>query len=123
MPSGSDGTKIGGEAAKEGGNDEKISATLELARAHLVIQFSPSPTATPSGPLVKYSLSDIKPTIKSVDEGSDTERAILSAASVLARDRYSNIQNGGQIAEVRQPIVKGGMLSRLKTRVVGQINV
>jgi hypothetical protein len=123
VPSGSDGTKIGGEAAKEGGNDEKISATLELARAHLVIQFSPSPTATPSGPLVKYSLSDIKPTIKSVDEGSDTERAILSAASVLARDRYSNIQNGGQIAEVRQPIVKGGMLSRLKTRVVGQINV
>lgn len=123
VPSGSDGTKIGGEAPKEGGNDEKISATLELARAHLVIQFSPSPTATPSGPLVKYSLSDIKPTIKSVDEGSDTERAILSAASVLARDRYSNIQNGGQIAEVRQPIVKGGILSRIKTRVVGQINV
>lgn len=30
-------------------NEDKVSATLELARANLLIQFSPSPTSTPSG--------------------------------------------------------------------------
>ena len=55
---------------------------------------------------------DIKPTIRSFEEGSDAERAIQSAAVVLARDRYSNIQNGGQNAEVR-PNVKSRFLSRL----------
>ncbi|KAL3788868.1 hypothetical protein ACHAW5_009225 [Stephanodiscus triporus] len=95
VPSG-DGTKNGSEVSQEEGS---VSATLELARANLVIQFSPSPTSTPSGPLVKYSLIDIKPTITSFEEGSDAERAIQSAAAVLARDRNSHIQNGGQNAE------------------------
>ncbi len=112
VPSGSDGTKNGAEVSQEEGSDEKASATLELARANLAIQFSPSPTSTPSGPLVKYSLMDIKPTIRSFEEGSDAERAIQSAAVVLARDRYSNIQNGGRNAEVR-PNVKSRILSRL----------
>ena len=112
VPSGSDGTKNGAEVSQEKGSDDNASATLELARANLVIQFSPSPTSTPSGPLVKYSLMDIKPTIRSFEEGSDAERAIQSAAVVLARDRYSNIQNGGRNAEVR-PNVKSRFLSRL----------
>jgi hypothetical protein len=112
VPSGSDGTKNGAEVSQEKGSDDIASATLELARANLVIQFSPSPTSTPSGPLVKYSLMNIKPTIRSFEEGSDAERAIQSAAVVLARDRYSNIQNGGRNAEVR-PNVKSRFLSRL----------
>ncbi|KAL3822744.1 hypothetical protein ACHAXA_001009 [Cyclostephanos tholiformis] len=113
VPSGSDGTRDGAEVSREKGCDEKASATLELARANLVIQFSPSPTSTPSGPLVKYSLIDIKPSIISFEVGSDTERAIQSAASVLARDRYSHIQDGGQRAEVRPNNVKSRFMSRL----------
>lgn len=113
VPSGSDGTKDGAEVSHETGGDDKASATLELARANLVIQFSPSPTSTPSGPLVKYSLTDIKPSITSFEVGSDTERAIQSAASALARDRYSHIQDGGQHSEVRPNNVKSRFLSRL----------
>jgi hypothetical protein len=113
VPSGSDGTTDGAEVSQETGGDDKASATLVLARANLVIQFSPSPTSTPSGPLVKYSLIDIKPSIISIEVGSDTERAIRSAASALARDRHSHIQDGGQHVEVRPNNVKSRFLSRL----------
>jgi len=93
--------------------DEKVSATLELARANLLIQFSPSPTSTPSGPLVKYHLMDIEPTISDYKEGSDNARAIQSAAAVLARDRHSSIQSITS-NEVARPNVKSRFLSKVK---------
>jgi len=114
VPSGRDGSNNATEPSKSEEKEEKVvSATLELARANLVILFSPSPTATPSGPLVKYLLMDIKPTIKSYEEGSDNARAIQTAAAVLARDRNCHIQSGGSKAGVR-PNVKSRLLSRVK---------
>jgi len=93
--------------------DEKVSATLELARVNLLIQFSPSPTSTPSGPLVKYHLMDIKPTITDYEEGSDNALSIQSAAAVLARDRHSYIQTEKSNDESR-PNVRSRFLSKVK---------
>ncbi|KAL3762855.1 hypothetical protein ACHAWU_001002 [Discostella pseudostelligera] len=112
VPSGSDGSIIAAAPSEEEGKEEKSSATLELARAILVIQFSPSPTSTPSGPLVKYALMDIKPTISDYEDGTDTARAIQSAAAVLARDRYSHIQCASP--EVRPHVVKSRFFARVK---------
>lgn len=113
VPSGMDGSNNAKEPSESEEKEEKVSATLELARANLVIVFSPSPTSTPSGPLVKYCLMDIKPTISSYDEGSDNARAIQTAAAVLARDRNCHIQSGGNAAAVR-PNVKSRLLSRVR---------
>lgn len=110
VPSGSDGCITPAVSSEDEGKDEKVSATLELARAILVIEFSPSPTATPSGPLVKYALMDIKPTICDFDEGSENARAIQAAAAVAARDRYSHIQFASH--ELRP--IKSRFFSRVK---------
>lgn len=96
------------------GKEEKCSATLELARANIIIQFSPSPTSTPSGPLVKYSLMDIKPTISDYEEGSANARAIQSAAAVLARDRHNHIQSTDSASESSRPNAKSRFLSKVK---------
>lgn len=112
VPSGSDGSIIAAAPPEDEGKEEKNSATLELARAILVIQFSPSPTSTPSGPLVKYALMDIKPTISDHEDGTDTARAIQSAAAVLARDRYSHVQCASP--EVRPHVVKSRFFARVK---------
>jgi hypothetical protein len=100
VPSGLDGAGRAPEKSPE--NDEhgeedtmeqeEQSATLELARATLAIQFSPSPTSTPSGPLVKYTLLDVKPMITNYEEGSEDASAIHTAAAVLARDRHSGMR-------------------------------
>jgi hypothetical protein len=111
IPSGSDGSIISAALSEDVGKEEKISSTLELARAILVIQFSPSPASTPSGPLVKYALMDIKPTISNYEDGTETAKAIQSAAAALARDRYSHIQFASP--ELR-PQVKSRFLSRVK---------
>ena len=111
IPSGSDGSIISAALSEDEGKDEKSSATLELAHAILVIQFSPSPTSTPSGPLVKYALMDIKLTISDYEDGTETAKAIHNAAAALARDRYSHIQFASP--ELR-PQVKSRFLSRVK---------
>ncbi|KAL9181555.1 hypothetical protein ACHAXT_010360 [Thalassiosira profunda] len=103
VPSGLEST----EHLESEGNDERTGATLELARANLVIQFSPSPTSTPSGPLVKYTLVDVKPTIASYEEGSDNARALQAAVTALVRDRQS------QIHSVGMPRPKKSVRSRL----------
>jgi len=114
VPSGMDDSNNATETSESEEKEDKVSATLELARANLVIVFSPSPTSTPSGPLVKYSLMDIKPTMSSYDEGSDNARAIQTAAAVLARDRNCHIQSGGNIVAEERPNVKSRLLSRVK---------
>lgn len=116
VPSGCDGTPVGTPTNTEHvGNEEetpeKKSATLELARADLAIQFSPSPTSTPSGPLIKYTLLDVKPTITDYEDGSDNASAIQAAAAVLARDRHTHIRYSG--AEQR-PNAKRRFFSRVK---------
>ena len=110
VPSGKDGPTSEHSEGEEK-DDKASSATLELARANLVIQFSPSPTSTPSGPLVKYSLLDIKPTITDYDN-----EALQSAAAVLARDRNTHIQCGGKDLEdiVSVPNVRDRFFSRVK---------
>jgi hypothetical protein len=100
VPSGLDGVGRAPEKSPENDdheNDDTIeeaeqSATLELARATLAIQFSPSPTSTPSGPLVKYTLLDVRPMITNYEEGSEDASAIHTAAAVLARDRHTGIR-------------------------------
>jgi hypothetical protein len=111
VPSGSDGNIIAIASSEDEGKDEKSSATLELARAILVIQFSPSPTSTPSGPLVKYALMDIKPTISDYEDGTENARVLKSAADALARDRCSHIQC---VSPELQPQVKSRFFSRVK---------
>lgn len=113
VPSGMDGSNNTIDSAEGKEKNDNSSPTLELARANLVIQFSPSPTSTPSGPLVKYCLMDIIPTMSNFEEGSDNTRAIHSAAAVLARDRHSQIQCKGNSAEAR-PNVKSRFLSKVK---------
>ena len=113
VPSGKDGPTSEHSEGEEK-DDKASSATLELARANLVIQFSPSPTSTPSGPLVKYSLMDIKPTITDYDD-----EALQSAAAVLARDRNTHIQCGGgkdleDVDTETRPNVKDRFFSRVK---------
>mmetsp|Transcript_33112 Transcript_33112/g.65867 ORF Transcript_33112/g.65867 Transcript_33112/m.65867 type:complete len:259 (-) Transcript_33112:71-847(-) len=96
---------------------ERKSATLELARANLAIQFSPSPTSTPSGPLVKYTLLDIKPTIDDYGVDGVNETAIQSAVMVLARDRHTHIrynENEANSVASRSSSVKNRFISRVK---------
>ncbi len=96
---------------------ERKSATLELARADLAIQFSPSPTSTPSGPLVKYTLLDIKPTISDYGVEGENEAAIQSAVMVLARDRHTHIrynENDANSISSRSSSVKNRLISRVK---------
>lgn len=111
VPSGYDGTSEHSE-----GSEDK-AATLEIARVVLVIQFSPSETATPSGPLVKYSLMDIIPTITNYEEGSDNAIALRSAAAVLARDRNTHIQGGAMNAENEDSDVTSNYRSRFFSKV------
>ncbi|KAL7533800.1 hypothetical protein ACHAWF_004624 [Thalassiosira exigua] len=92
VPSGVD--TLATETSDADDKEDKAGATLELARANLIIQFSPSPTSTPSGPLVTYHLMDIKPTITDYKEGSDNAKAVHDAAAALARDQNSHIQCG-----------------------------
>ena len=94
--------------------EDNVSATLELARAHLVIQFSPSPTATPSGPLYKILLMDIQPTFEDYEEGSDNAKELRSAAAVLSRDRHTHIQYKGSKPDTKSSL-KGSFLSRMKS--------
>ena len=65
-----------------------------------MIQFSPAPFATPSGPLVKYELLSIIPSINDYEEGSDNAKALDLAASVLARDKHTHIQCIGEDTNV-----------------------
>eukprot|EP00804_Cyclotella_cryptica_P004810 CCRYP_004903-RA/>CCRYP_004903-RA protein AED:0.16 eAED:0.16 QI:0/-1/0/1/-1/1/1/0/761 len=124
VPSGTDGVgrapaRSSDDSDTKENEEEKAeqSATLELARADLAIQFSPSPTSTPSGPLVKYTLLDVKPTITDYEEGSDDSKAIRMAAAVLARDRYNNIRvSGTQLSsEEKRPTATRRFLSRFST--------
>jgi hypothetical protein len=121
VPSGTDGVgRTSARSSEDNDNleDEKAeqSATLELARANLAIQFSPSPTSTPHGPLVKYTLLDVKPTITEYEEGSDDAQALHMAAAVLARDRYSNIRaTETRSSEDNGPTVARRFLSRFST--------
>jgi len=116
VPSGLDGGCSNTKEPFEGEEKEMSSATLELARANLVIQFSPSPFATPSGPLAKYELLSIIPTITDYEEGTDNAKALDLAASVLARDKYTHIQCSGEDKEVvaDRSNVKDRFLSRVK---------
>ena len=119
VPSGADNA-VGFENSSENSdNDEKSekkSVTLELARVDLAIQFSPSPTSTPSGPLVKYSLLDIKPTISNYDDGGKNENKIHSAAMVLARDRHTHIRYVENQSDDTKasPKSKNGFFSRVR---------
>ena len=118
VPSGADGgmEHSASEHSENEEKREKKSATLELARANLAIQFSPSPSSTPSGPLVKYHLLDITPTICDYEDGSENAKAIQSAAAVLARDRHSHIryvESHSTDAEARSN-VKTRFLSRVR---------
>ena len=122
IPSGLDGAGRAPEKSPEERDDEgeKIeedkseqSATLELARASLAIQFSPSPTSTPSGPLVKYTLLDVQPVITDYEEGSEDARALHMAAAVLARDRHTNIRVSASPSLESRPTVRSRFMSRL----------
>lgn len=94
-----------------GDDEEKSSnATLELASANLLIEFSPSPTSTPSGPLVKYQLLDIDITICEFNEGNDA-RALNTAAAALARDR------GNLGKQVNSPDKRQGFRDRFLSKV------
>lgn len=122
IPSGLDGSGRAPEKSPEEHDDkeEKIdedkseqSATLELARASLAIQFSPSPTSTPSGPLVKYTLLDVQPVITDYEEGSEDALALHMAAAVLARDRHTNIRVSASPSLESRPTVRSRFMSRL----------
>jgi hypothetical protein len=119
VPSGLDGFGRAPEKSPENddGKEEEQdkteqSATLELARANLAIQFSPSPTSTPFGPLVKYTLVDVKPVITEYEEGSQDAQAMHMAAAVLARDRHTNIR----VSEVPAGVGRSTVTSRLLSR-------
>jgi len=115
VPSGLDGGCSNTKEPFEGEEKEMSSATLELARANLVIQFSPSPFATPSGPLAKYELLSIIPTITDYEEGTNNAKALNLAASVLARDKHTHIQCSGDDTDVvADESVKDRFLSRVK---------
>jgi len=122
VPSGADNAAgyEGNLTPEDSESDQKLerkSATLELARANLAIQFSPSPTSTPSGPLVKYTLLDIKPTIDDYGVDGVNETAIQSAVMVLARDRHTHIrynENEANSVASRSSSVKNRFISRVK---------
>ena len=82
VPSGDESTEDIEEA-------NATSSTLELARANLVIQFGPSALATPSGPLIKYTLSSITPSLTTSTEDA---QALVLAAAALAKDRNTHIR-------------------------------
>ncbi|KAL7493285.1 hypothetical protein ACHAWT_002317 [Skeletonema menzelii] len=105
VPSGDDSTE-------ETENTSATSATLELARANLVIQFGPSPTATPSGPLVKYTLSSIVPSISS---SPDDAQALHLAAVALARDRNTHIRKTDDpVPDSRRDSIRSRFISKVK---------
>ena len=120
VPSGLDGVgrvpenKCSPENAAGKENEDKIeqSATLELARANLAIQFSPSPTSTPSGPLVKYTLLDVKPMITNYEEGGEDAHAMRMAAAALARDKSNNIRVSQNQTRVNRSTVASRFMSR-----------
>lgn len=121
VPSGLDGTGRAPEKSQESYDTNHIeegqaeqSATLELARATLSIQFSPSPTSTPSGPLVKYTLIDVQPMITDYQEGSEDAEAMHMAAAILAREP-TNIRVSGTPSDDARPTVRSRFLSRFST--------
>mmetsp|Transcript_24681 Transcript_24681/g.42038 ORF Transcript_24681/g.42038 Transcript_24681/m.42038 type:complete len:562 (+) Transcript_24681:184-1869(+) len=106
VPSGDDSTEETEETSA-------TSATLELARANLIIQFGPSPTATPSGPLIKYTLSSIVPSLSS---SPDDAQALQLAAAALARDRNTHIRKTDDpIPDSRRDSIRSRFLSKVKT--------
>lgn len=105
VPSGDDSTEETEEASA-------TSATLELARANLIIQFGPSPTATPSGPLVKYTLSSIIPSLSS---SPDDAKVLRLAAVALARDRNTHIRKTDDPApDSRRDSIRSRFISKVK---------
>mmetsp|Transcript_28547 Transcript_28547/g.40774 ORF Transcript_28547/g.40774 Transcript_28547/m.40774 type:complete len:554 (-) Transcript_28547:18-1679(-) len=106
VPSGDDSTEETEETCA-------TSASLELARANLIIQFGPSPTATPSGPLIKYTLSSIVPTLSS---SSDDVQALHLAAAALARDRNTHIRKTeDRVPDSGRDTIRSRFLSKVKT--------
>ena len=105
VPSGDDSTEETEETSA-------TSASLELARANLIIQFGPSPTATPSGPLIKYTLSSIVPTLSS---SSDDAQALRLAAAALARDRNTHIRKIEDRVPSGRDSIRSRFLSKVKT--------
>jgi len=88
------------------------SATLEVARANLIIQFGPSPTATPSGALIKYTLSSIIPSISSSAEDA---QALHMAAAALARDGQNHIRiTDNLVADSRRDSIRSRFLAKVK---------
>jgi len=105
VPSGDDSTEETEETSA-------TSASLELARANLIIQFGPSPTATPSGPLIKYTLSSIVPTLSS---SSNDAQALRLAAAALARDRNTHIRKIEDRVPSGRDSIRSRFLSKVKT--------
>jgi hypothetical protein len=104
VPSGNDSTEETDETSA-------TSATLELARANLIIQFGPSPSATPSGPLIKYTLSSIVPSLSSTDDA----QALHLAAGALARDRNTHIRKtDNPVADSRRDSIRSRFLAKVK---------
>ena len=101
VPSGNDSTEETEETSA-------TSSTLELARANLIIQFGPSPSATPSGPLIKYTLSSIVPSLSSTD-------ALHLAAAALARDRTTHIRKtDNPVPDSRSDSIRSRFIAKVK---------
>jgi len=104
VPSGNDSTEETDETSA-------TSATLELARANLIIQFGPSPLATPSGPLIKYTLSSIVPSLSSTNDA----QALHLAAGALARDRNTHIRKtDNPVADSRSDSIRSRFLAKVR---------
>lgn len=95
-----------------GKEETEETATLELAKANLIIQFGPSPTATPSGPLTKYTLSSIVPTISPTDDA----QALKTATAALARDRHNHIRmtDNNPVTVSRRDSIRSRFLAKVK---------
>jgi hypothetical protein len=95
-----------------GEEETEETATLEVAKANLIIQFGPSPTATPSGPLTKYTLSSIVPTISPADDA----QALKTAIAALARDRHNHIRitDNNPVSESRRDSIRSRFLAKVK---------
>lgn len=95
-----------------GKEETEETATLELAKANLIVQFGPSETATPSGPLTKYTLSSIVPTISPTD---DTQ-ALKTATTALARDRHNHIRitDNNLVTVSRRDSIRSRFLAKVK---------
>ena len=121
VPSGLDGGCSNTKEPFGGEEKEMSSATLELARANLVIQFSPSPFATPSGPLAKYELLSIIPTIADYEEGTDNAKALDLAASALAKHTHIQCSGDGENTDVvADDTTRSNVKDRFLSRVVKQ---